>query len=194
MYAQLLKTFLLITVIFFGVSCAGLNQNTMQTKKGLKPAEIEKSQFEIPLSKEKKKRVMVTTSKGKLVIDLFEEQAPNTVREFLNLVEKDFYNNHSFDVKKDTGIAAVPMFSKIRPMEFKDEVNALSSKKGTVAVAKPIASSSLYLNLFYIALDPKPEWEDKFTIFGQVADGQDVLDKILPGDKITNIGIIEHSN
>jgi peptidyl-prolyl cis-trans isomerase B (cyclophilin B) len=193
MYVTLLRTLLTITLIFFGVSCAGLNQNTVQTKQGPKPAEIERLQSKMPLPKEKKKNVLVTTSKGRLVIELFQEQAPNTVRDFLDLVEKGFYDNHVFDVKKDTGVAATPMISKIRPMEFNADMNTLSSKKGTVAVGKPVVSS-LYLNLFYIALAPKPELEDKFTIFGQVAEGQDVLDKILPGDKIIDIGISEHSN
>ena len=41
-------------------------------------------------------RVELTTSKGKVVLELFENEAPNTVANFISLVEKGFYNGVIF--------------------------------------------------------------------------------------------------
>lgn len=137
--------------------------------------------------------VLLETSIGDIVIDLKLDEAPKACLNFLKLCKIKYYNNCLFfRVQKgyiaqtgdprNTGQGGASVFSKLpglAPKYFKDEISALlkHSVMGTVAMAneKPNENGSQ----FYITLrDTVEPLDQKHTIFGTVAEGLEVLDKM----------------
>ncbi|CAK0807856.1 unnamed protein product [Prorocentrum cordatum] len=137
--------------------------------------------------------VLLETSLGDIVVDLKVDQAPRTCTNFVKLCKIKYYNNcliHT--VQKDyiaqtgdptnTGKGGSSIHAKLPGLAkrfFDDEITpALKHNvRGTVAMAneKPNENASQ----FYITLREEVEHLDgKHTIFGSIAEGQDVLDKI----------------
>lgn len=137
--------------------------------------------------------VLVETSLGDIVIDLKAEEAPRTCTNFLKLCKIKYYNNCLiFKVQKDyiaqtgdkknNGSGGHSIYSKLPGLAqryFADEIHPRLKHdvKGTVAMAneRPNENGSQ----FYITLrDKVAHLDDKHTIFGTVAEGLEVLDKI----------------
>jgi cyclophilin family peptidyl-prolyl cis-trans isomerase len=126
-------------------------------------------------------RVIMETSMGKIVLELFPDAAPNHVKNFLDLVNKGFYNGLTFHrVARDFVIqGGSPDGSPAGhagytiPAEFSN----LHHMPGTLAMARgadPNSASSQ----FYICLAQLPDLDGKYTIFGQTVEGMDVVRKI----------------
>lgn len=137
--------------------------------------------------------VLLETNLGDLVIDLKVDQAPTACLNFVKLCKMKYYNNCLFmTVEKDfiartgdptnTGRGGCCVHAKLPGLGhrfFKDEIHpALKHNvRGTVGMAneKPNENGSQ----FYITLRKTVEQlDEKHTIFGRVAEGLDVLDKI----------------
>lgn len=137
--------------------------------------------------------VLLETSIGDIVIDLYLDQAPKACLNFIKLCKMKYYNNCLFfSVQKDyiaqtgdptnTGKGGCCVHAKLPGLGhrfFKDEISPTMkhSLRGTVAMAnqKPNENGSQ----FYITLRSKVEQLDgKHTIFGKVAEGYEVLDKM----------------
>jgi peptidyl-prolyl cis-trans isomerase-like 4 len=137
--------------------------------------------------------VLLETSIGDIVIDLKVDQAPRTSTNFLKLCKIKYYNNCLFHtVQKDyiaqtgdptnTGTGGSSTYAKLPGLAqryFKDEISpALKhDSRGTVAMAnvKPNENGSQ----FYITRrDTVEHLDGKHTVFGTIAEGLDVLDKM----------------
>jgi peptidyl-prolyl cis-trans isomerase-like 4 len=137
--------------------------------------------------------VLLETSIGDIVIDLKTDDAPKACLNFLKLCKLKYFNNCLFfKVQKDyiaqcgdpknNGSGGASVFAKLPGLGqkyFKDEISPVlkHNAKGTIAMAneKPNENGSQ----FYITLRDKVEQLDqKHTIFGYVAEGLDVLDKM----------------
>jgi len=130
-------------------------------------------------------RVIIETDRGKVTLELYLDVAPRTVARFVELVKKGFYNGLTFhrvvpkfliqggDPAGDgTGGSGLPI-----PAEFSEKKHGT----GTVGMARlrdPDSADSQ----FYICLEPQPFLDGRYTVFGQVVDGLDVLPKIQEGD------------
>lgn len=128
-------------------------------------------------------RVTITTSKGDLVIELFEDDAPNTVANFISLVEKGFYNGTPFhrviggfmaQGGDPTGSGAGGPGHTIAcetevPTARKHFLGSLS-----MAHAGPNTGGSQ----FFLTFRPTEHLDGKHTVFGRVIDGFDVLPKL----------------
>ena len=134
--------------------------------------------------------VIIEMDRGKLTLELFPEVAPKTIARFLNLVQKGFYNGLTF-------YRVVPRFliqggdpagdgtggsGKMIPAEF----NAKKHVLGTVGMAHQRDPDSAD-SQFYICLEPQPFLDGKYTVFGQVVEGLDVLPKIQEGDVMRKV-------
>ncbi|MDX2079886.1 MAG: peptidylprolyl isomerase [Terrimicrobiaceae bacterium] len=140
-------------------------------------------------------RIIVKTDKGTIEGTLFASKAPVTVANFLNLASKGYYNGITFHrVIPDfmiqggdpTGTGAGgPGYT------FEDEVNTglKHNKPGLFSMANrgPATNGSQ----FFITHVPTPWLDGKHTIFGEVTKGQDVVNAIKQGDKITAIEILD---
>lgn len=137
--------------------------------------------------------VMVETSLGTLVIDLFTDRCPLTCKNFLKLCKIKYYNGCLFhNIQKDytaqtgdptgTGSGGDSIYKFLygdQARFFKDEVypDVKHSKMGTVAMAS--AGENLNASQFYITLrDDLDYLDEKHTVFGEVAEGHDTLTRI----------------
>jgi len=137
----------------------------------------------------------IITDKGTIKFELFEKKAPITTANFIGLAEKGFYDGTIFHRVEPgfviqggdplgTGMGGS---DKKIPLEISPE---LKHTKGAVAMARsndPNSASSQ----FYITLAPQPSLDGKYAVFGQVIQGQDVVEKIKIGDKMQKITIGE---
>jgi peptidyl-prolyl cis-trans isomerase B (cyclophilin B) len=121
------------------------------------------------------------TTEGPIVFELFDEDAPKTVENFRKLSADGFYDGLTFHrVIKDfmiqggcpqgTGTGG-PGYS------FEDEINAHKIVRGALAMANagPNTNGSQF---FIVTADACPWLDGKHTVFGQVAEGMDVVDKL----------------
>lgn len=133
-------------------------------------------------------RVLVTTSAGDFVIELFAKRAPITVYNFVEYVNTGFYNGTLFHrivggfVVQGGGYDADYKLKQTGALIPNESGNGLSNRREFVAMARTgdphSANSQFYINLAdNIALDPRPtRWG--YTVFGRVVEGMDVVDEI----------------
>jgi cyclophilin family peptidyl-prolyl cis-trans isomerase len=129
--------------------------------------------------------VNLETECGDLVIELFEDDAPNTVANFVNLIEKKFYNGLTFH-------RVIPnfMIQGGDPMgngrggpgySFADEFSGRKHEgKGILSMANsgPATNGSQ----FFITLKATPWLDGKHTVFGRVVKGMELIEKVRRGD------------
>ncbi|XP_044507059.1 peptidyl-prolyl cis-trans isomerase CYP59-like [Mangifera indica] len=137
--------------------------------------------------------VLIVTSLGDLVLDLFVEKCPLTTKNFLKLCKIKYYNGCLFHtVQKDftaqtgdptgTGTGGDSVYKFLYGEQarfFGDEirVDLKHSKTGIVAMAS--AGEDLNASQFYITLREDLDYLDgKHTVFGEVAEGLDTLTRI----------------
>jgi cyclophilin family peptidyl-prolyl cis-trans isomerase len=123
----------------------------------------------------------IHTSEGAIAFELFDGDAPKTVENFRKLSSEGFYDGLTFHrVIKDfmiqggcpegTGTGG-PGYT------FEDEINSHKIVKGALAMANagPNTNGSQF---FIVTADSCPWLDGKHTVFGQVTDGMDVVEKL----------------
>ncbi|MDO4558675.1 MAG: peptidylprolyl isomerase, partial [Planctomycetia bacterium] len=129
-------------------------------------------------------RVKLDTSKGELVIELFEEQAPIAVANFLTLVENGFYTDVPFhrvlpgfmaQGGDPTGTGTGGPGYVIRS-EF-TRPDARKHFRGTLSMART-AQPDTEGSQFFLCFVPARFLDGNYTAFGRVVEGMDVLAKI----------------
>jgi cyclophilin family peptidyl-prolyl cis-trans isomerase len=130
--------------------------------------------------------VELRTSKGPIRIRLACREAPLTCLNFLQLSEQGFYNGLIFhrvvpDFVVQGGDPRGDGFGG-PGYDIRDEINRLRYKRGTVGMA--LAGPDTGGSQFFIALSEQPHLDGGYTVFGQVVAGDEVLDGIVPGDRI----------
>jgi peptidyl-prolyl cis-trans isomerase B (cyclophilin B) len=143
------------------------------------------------VAQEKKRPVVVMdTSMGKITIELFEDRAPITVKNFLRYVDDRHYDGTIFhrviaDVLIQGGGFDVGFKEKPTYQPIKNEAgNSLSNKRGTIGMARTSeadsATAQFYINVKDNEGLDRAKAQDKigYAVFGQVIDGMDVVDKI----------------
>jgi len=138
----------------------------------------------LPYDPEPPTTVALETSMGEIVITLYEDDAPNTVNNFVQLIEKGFYNGLTFhriiknfmiqggDPKGDgTGGPGY---------RFKDEIKNNDRQMDHYAVAMANSGPDTNGSQFFIVTNPQGEQrlQGKHTVFGTVTKGRDIVDKI----------------
>lgn len=131
-------------------------------------------------------KVQFTTTKGKFTAVLFPKEAPKTVQNFEKLVNKGFYDGLVFHRvipgfvaqggdPKGTGEGG-PGYT------IPDELsNTLKHLKGSLAMAKTSQPNSAG-SQFYVAYDKLPHLDGRYTVFGQIISGMDVVEKLQASD------------
>ncbi|MCA9427738.1 MAG: peptidylprolyl isomerase [Candidatus Omnitrophica bacterium] len=136
----------------------------------------------------------MNTTKGTIVLTLFPEDAPVTVANFVNLANREFYDGVVFHrVISDFMIQGGDPTGTGRGgpgYRFEDEFQSgrKFDKKGVLAMAN--AGPGTNGSQFFITHVPTPHLNNHHTIFGEVKEGQEVVDSIAQGDKIESLNII----
>jgi cyclophilin family peptidyl-prolyl cis-trans isomerase len=121
------------------------------------------------------------TTEGPIVFELFDEEAPKTVENFRKLATDGFYDGLTFHrVIKDFMIqGGCPLGTGTGGpgYTFEDEFNEHKIVRGALAMAN--AGPNTNGSQFFIVTTAAAPWLDgKHTVFGQVTDGIDVVDKL----------------
>jgi cyclophilin family peptidyl-prolyl cis-trans isomerase len=123
----------------------------------------------------------MTTSEGPITIELFDADAPKTVQNFKDLAGKGFYDGLIFHrVIRDFMIqGGCPQGTGTGGpgYTFEDEINDHKIVRGALAMAN--AGPNTNGSQFFLVTTPEAPWLDgKHTVFGQITEGLDVVDKI----------------
>lgn len=136
-------------------------------------------------------KVLMETSKGNITIELYENEAPITVKNFLSYVSEGFYNNLIFHrVIPNFMIQGGGFDLKMNQKPVKDPIKnearrGLNNKRGTLAMARTnvinSATGQFFINLINNDfLNHKDNSSSGFgyAVFGEVIEGMDVVDSI----------------
>ncbi len=137
----------------------------------------------------------IETPKGTIRIELFEEQCPKTVGNFEKLAAQGFYNGLKFHrviedfmiqggCPKGTGTGG-PGY------QFEDEFHPDLKHSGPGVLSMANAGPNTNGSQFFITHIATPWLDGKHSVFGRVLEGQDVVDTIAQGDKMTSVTVAE---
>lgn len=128
-------------------------------------------------------RVLLVTTQGEIELDLFENEAPNTVANFLTLVDKGFYDGLKFFrvVQGQSASCGCPEGNgKGGPgYTIHNECNAPLHRlhfRGSLGMAR--SDNRTHGSQFYLAFVPIMQRDGTCTVFGRVVRGLDVLAKL----------------
>jgi cyclophilin family peptidyl-prolyl cis-trans isomerase len=140
-------------------------------------------------------QVVLETSRGEIIIDLYPAAAPNHVRKFVERVKSGFYSGTTFHraiaygiiqggdpLSKDPSQRAA--YGTGGLMELKQERNKISHKRGTLSAVLVPGNPDSAGSQFFICVTDQVQLDGQFTAFGRVVEGMEVVEKIsqLPAD------------
>ncbi len=140
-------------------------------------------------SKSQEKPVVVlTTSLGSIEIELYPDEAPVTVENFLAYVDAGFYDGTVFHrVIPDFMVQGGGMEPNLRPKKTRDAIkneadNGLKNQPWTLAMArtsdKDSATAQFFINLKNNSFLDHGTRDFGYAVFAKVSDGMDVVEKI----------------
>jgi len=158
-------------------------------------------------------KVTIQIEKGSIELELYRKAAPNTVDNFIKLAEQGFYDGVRFHrVVEDFMIQSGDLGTGGPGYTFEDEINpkalglsdelivqlqsqgytfnfllkSIPHKVGTISMANsgPNTNGSQF---FIITTKDQPDLDGRYTAFGQVISGMDVVQEIEQGDIINKI-------
>lgn len=135
-------------------------------------------------------RAIMETSKGTINLDLFEQDAPNTVANFVKLSKEGFYDGLNFH-------RVIPNFmiqggcpegngTGGPDYKIKCEINENRHQAGSLSMAH--AGKDTGGSQFFICHEAQPHLDGIHTVFGKTED-MDVVNKIEKGDEIVSVKI-----
>jgi len=145
-------------------------------------------------------RLTVKTTKGDFEIELYEDDAPNTVANFISIIQDGVYSPTAvYEIKPDLGVC----LGRKEPLGYNIsfEENQIKHQEGMIAMIRNIEADSdrpeqlKYLpsdsSKFYIYTNAKEneELDGKYTIFGRVVNGMPVVKMLAKDDAINSIVI-----
>jgi len=145
-------------------------------------------------------RLTVMTTKGDFEIELYEDDAPNTVANFISIIQDGAYSPTAvYEIKPDLGVC----LGRAEPLDYhiSFEENQIKHKEGVLGMIRNIDAGSdrpeqlKYLpsdsSRFYIytSAEENEELDGKYTIFGRVVKGMDKVRQLAKDDAITSVVI-----
>ena len=121
------------------------------------------------------------TTEGVIVFELFDADAPKTVENFRKLASDGFYDGLTFHriIKDFMAQGGCPQGTGTGGpgYQFEDEFNDHKVVRGALAMANsgPNTNGSQF---FIVTADEAPWLDGKHTVFGNVVEGEDVIDRL----------------
>ena len=135
----------------------------------------------------------IQTNRGNIVLELHQDKTPNTVKNFIDLAEKGFYNGLTFHrVIADFMIqAGCPQGTGTGGpgYQFDDEFHSELRHDGPGVLSMANAGPNTNGSQFFITHVATPHLDNKHSVFGRVVTGQDVVDSIEQGDLMESVTI-----
>ncbi|MGC5324491.1 peptidylprolyl isomerase [Brevibacillus sp. SYSU BS000544] len=141
------------------------------------------------------KKAKITLENGQeVLLDLFDEEAPGTVANFEKLVNEGFYNNLSFHrvIPGFVAQGGCPygngMGGPGYTIKCETAGNPHKHQRGALSMAH--AGKDTGGSQFFIVYEPQPHLNGVHTVFGQVTEGMEHVDKIRQGEKMAKVEIL----
>jgi cyclophilin family peptidyl-prolyl cis-trans isomerase len=149
--------------------------------------------------------IVLETAKGVIEFETYPEEAPKTVAQVVGLVKRNFYTGLRFH-RAEAGFLVQVGDPTTRDMSKKEYWGRTSSGKpigvaeitkkrrnirGAVAMAYPGNDPKTADSQFYILLKASPSLDDKYTVFGKVIKGMEVVDKLQREDMLKKASVRE---
>ncbi len=129
------------------------------------------------------------TSRGNIVLELFPDEAPATVQNFTTLAREGFYDGMPFHrrVPGFVAQAGCPRGDGWGGPEYTIpcELNARSYRRGTLGMA--LAGKDTGGSQWFLTLEDAPHLDGRYTLFGAVRSGFDVMDALTEDDLIVTV-------
>lgn len=130
----------------------------------------------------------IKTEKGTIKVELYPEIAPNTVRNFISLANKGFYNGLTFHrvipgfmiqggCPEGTGMGG-PGYSIRGEFTNNGHKNDLKHDRGVISMARSNRNDSAG-SQFFIMVKNSPHLDGQYASFGKVTEGIEIADKIV---------------
>jgi len=137
----------------------------------------------------KQYRAVMETAHGKMVLELFAGDVPNTVNNFVFLATQGYYDNTTFHrVLADfmvQGGDPTGTGSGGPGYTFANEITSHKHVAGTLSMARTMLPDTNG-SQFFICFKAQPTLDGQYSVFGQLVEGMDVLTKIRLRDPQTN--------
>lgn len=166
----------------YGIQSPPINEQAKAVKK-IDWGEVDKA---------RNTQIIMVTSKGSIVFALYPDEAPATVSSFLQLVRDGFYNGKAFhrvvpNFVIQTGCPRGDGFGSLDFTIRSELTFNYYDDEGYLGMA----SAGLHTEgtQFFITHSPAPHLDGRYTIFGKVISGMDVVHQIGMEDTITQINI-----
>jgi cyclophilin family peptidyl-prolyl cis-trans isomerase len=149
--------------------------------------------------------LVLETAKGTIEIETYPEEAPKTVARILELTKKNFYNGQRFHRSEPGFLVQVgdPVSRDVsreswwgrqgtgKPIGVAEITKKRKHIAGAVSMAHPGSDPATADSQFFILRRAAPELDGKYTVFGRVLKGTDVVAKLQRGDILKRVSVRE---
>jgi peptidyl-prolyl cis-trans isomerase B (cyclophilin B) len=149
--------------------------------------------------------IVLETVKGTIEVETYPEEAPKTVARVLDLVKENFYNGLRFHRAEPDFLVQIgdPTTRNMAMQEWWGRAGSgkpigaveITKKRrhvrGAVAMAYAGTNPKAADSQFYIVLAAKPELDAKYTVFGRVINGMEVVDRLRRADVLKKASLKE---
>jgi peptidyl-prolyl cis-trans isomerase B (cyclophilin B) len=143
-----------------------------------------KAELSLPLGV---RRAIIRTGHGDIKIQMFGDDATQTVANFIRLAQGGFYEGLTFHrvVPNFVIQGGCPRGDGWGDPGYyiRSEFNQYSYERGMVGIAH--AGKDTGGSQFFITLSPQPHLDGRYTLFGKVTNGMDVVDRVSQGDRFS---------
>ena len=139
-------------------------------------------------------QIMIETNKGNITIELFVDNAPGTVSNFMKLMNDGYYDNKYFhrvvpQFVIQGGCSRGDGWGSLNWTQRSEFSHYTGFETGTIGIAS--AGKDTEGVQFFITHCPTPYLDGRYTAFGRVTNGMNVVQQIRIGDVITSIRDIQ---
>lgn len=192
------KFFLIISILLlaaFVISCGTQNEDEANEQVEQTENETEKNKNG-QLSKDENPVVTITMENNeKIVIELYPDIAPNTVNNFISLIEEGFYDGLIFHRvipdfmiqggDPDGNGTGGPGYSIKGEFDSNGFDNDLKHTRGVISMARSQHPDSAG-SQFFIMVSDSPHLDGDYAGFGEVVEGMDIVDSIVSVERADN--------
>jgi peptidyl-prolyl cis-trans isomerase B (cyclophilin B) len=151
------------------------------------------------------RQAIIETNKGTITIELHEDKAPITAGNFIDLVQRGFYDGLTFHRYEPgfvvqggcprgngTGGFTDPQTGRERRIKLEVTPELKHGEAGGVAMARSQDPNSASCQ-FYITLGPAAFLDMNYAVFGRVVDGMEAVKQLRAGDSMKSVKIAENA-
>lgn len=139
------------------------------------------------------KTATIETKHGNIVIELFDDKAPNTVANFEKLANEGFYNGLNFHRVIDDFMiqGGCPQGTGTGGpgYQFEDEFHQDLKHDGPGVLSMANSGPNTNGSQFFITHVECPWLDNKHSVFGKVTEGMDIVNQVAQGDKMDSVKV-----